>query len=125
MKSIGRSLKRYRSLDAEAQSTIRGGVILNGGLLVVVSLAGHPELFLLWVIAFMTTHMLSTRLRQMAEHAAVPDRLSSDARLNTRTLYTRWRNDFSLHPSDCLPYGASFAAIGAHLSLAALPSDVA
>ena len=90
MKSIGRSLKRYRSLDAEAQATIRGGVILNGGLLVVVSLAGHPELFLLWVIAFMTTHMLSTRLRQMAEHAAVPNRLSSDARLNTRTLYTRW-----------------------------------
>jgi fatty acid desaturase len=90
LKSIGRSIRRLPELDVESQKTVRGGLIVNAALLLVLTLLGHAELFLLWLIAFMTTHMLSTRLRQMAEHAAVPDRFSSDARLNTRTLRTHW-----------------------------------
>ena len=51
------------------------------------TLIGYPWLYALWVIAFMTSHMLITRIRQIAEHAAVPDHFDLDARLNTRTIY--------------------------------------
>lgn len=33
------------------------------------------------------SHILITRIRQIAEHAAVPDHFNSDIRLNTRTTY--------------------------------------
>jgi|TARA_B110000196_G_scaffold134074_1_gene116215 fatty acid desaturase len=35
----------------------------------------------------MTSHMLVTRIRQIAEHAAVPDQFNIDVRFNTRTIY--------------------------------------
>jgi fatty acid desaturase len=38
----------------------------------------------------MTSHMLITRIRQIAEHAAVPDHFDPDIRLNTRTIYISW-----------------------------------
>ena len=44
-------------------------------------------LYLLWIGSTMTVYMALIRLRQIAEHAAVPDSLSRDARLNTRTTY--------------------------------------
>ena len=53
----------------------------------ILALFGAAWVYLVWVIAFMTTHMLVTRIRQIAEHAAVPDLFSPDARKNTRTLY--------------------------------------
>jgi len=48
----------------------------------------------LWAATFMTSYMLVIRLRQIAEHAAVPDANDPDPRLNTRTvtapLWQRW-----------------------------------
>jgi len=48
----------------------------------------------LWAATFMTSYMLAIRLRQIAEHAAVPDANDPDPRLNTRTvtapLWQRW-----------------------------------
>ena len=48
----------------------------------------------LWAATFMTSYMLVIRLRQIAEHAAVPDANDLDPRLNTRTvtapLWQRW-----------------------------------
>jgi len=44
-----------------------------------------PWAYLLWLVAFMTSHMLIVRIRQVAEHAAVPDQFDPDARRNTRT----------------------------------------
>ena len=44
-------------------------------------------LYLLWIGSTMTVYMILIRLRQIAEHAAVPDYLSRDPRLNTRTTH--------------------------------------
>ncbi len=98
LKSIGRSIRRYPSLDRETQRVIRGGLITNSALLGVLSLIGQPWLYLLWVLAFITTHMLSTRLRQVGEHAGVPDSTSSDPRQNTRTVLTRWWERLFISP---------------------------
>ena len=69
---------------------LAGGVICNLALLLALSVAGFAALYALWVIAFMTSHMLITRIRQIAEHAAVPDHFDPDIRLNTRTIYISW-----------------------------------
>lgn len=46
----------------------------------------------------MTSHMLVTRIRQIAEHAAVPDAFNLDPRLNTRTLYINPLERFFIAP---------------------------
>lgn len=46
--------------------------------------------YLLWVIAFLTVFMLVVRIRQVAEHAAVPDLYDPDPRNNTRTVVAPW-----------------------------------
>jgi fatty acid desaturase len=45
-------------------------------------------LYLVWLGGMMTIHMLAVRLRQVAEHANVPNLMSKDPRDNTRTTYT-------------------------------------
>jgi fatty acid desaturase len=49
-----------------------------------------PWSYLLWLTAFLTTHMLIVRIRQVAEHAAVPDLYDLDPRKNTRTTIPAW-----------------------------------
>ena len=46
--------------------------------------------YLLWVTAYLTVFMLIIRVRQVAEHAAVPDLFDPDPRLNTRTVEAPW-----------------------------------
>jgi fatty acid desaturase len=87
MKSIGRSIQGMSNLKPEIRQTVMRSLVVNAGLLILVSSLGYPWLYLIWVVAFMTSHMLVTRIRQIAEHAAVPDLFSLDARLNTRTMY--------------------------------------
>jgi len=62
--------------------------ITNGVLLGVLTLAGYPALYLLWVVAWLTTYRLVTRLRSIAEHGMVPDR--RDPLRNTRTTIASW-----------------------------------
>jgi fatty acid desaturase len=66
--------------DARA---FRGMLISNAVLFGVLLAVGHPELYLLWVVAFLTTNMLVTRIRAIAEHSMVTD--PSDPFQNTRT----------------------------------------
>jgi fatty acid desaturase len=88
--SIGRSLYRFNELKPGVKKMLAGGVICNLALLLALSVAGFAWLYALWVIAFMTSHMLISRIRQIAEHAAVPDHFDPDIRLNTRTIYISW-----------------------------------
>ncbi len=90
LKSIGRSLLRLGDLRPAARETLVRSAGCNLLMLTVLTLLGVPWLYALWVIVFMTSHMLITRIRQIAEHAAVPDNFSVDARLNTRTIYINW-----------------------------------
>ncbi|MEM1113023.1 MAG: fatty acid desaturase family protein [Pseudomonadota bacterium] len=59
-------------------------------ILAACALSGHAWLYLLWLGAFMTVFMAIIRIRQVAEHAAVPDLYNPDTRWNTRTVDAPW-----------------------------------
>jgi len=52
--------------------------------------AGIGWAYLVWLGAFLTFFMLIIRVRQVAEHAAVPDLYDRDPRMNTRTVEAPW-----------------------------------
>ena len=90
IKSIGRSLLNLDKLRPATRKTLLRSVGVNAALLAFFIAIGQPVLYALWIIAFMTTHMLITRIRQVAEHAAVPDLYDLDPRMNTRTIHINW-----------------------------------
>lgn len=98
--SIGRSLYRFNELKPGVRKMLVGGVVCNTALLLLLASAGFAWLYALWVIAFMTSHMLITRIRQIAEHAAVPDHFDTDIRFNTRTIYINWLEALLVAPHD-------------------------
>ena len=63
--------------------SLRGVLVTNGVLLGILTLLGTPALYLLWVGAWLTTYSLVMRIRSIAEHGMIPDRL--DPMRNTRT----------------------------------------
>ncbi len=67
-----------------------GHAIVNGAMFAVLFAFGEGLLFLMWPAAYMTAYMLIARLRQVAEHGAVPDLYDLDPRKNTRTTLVRW-----------------------------------
>lgn len=87
IKSIYRALKNVQQLDEENRRYLLRSVGANAFMLLVLTALGHAWLFAVWMVAFMTTHMMIVRIRQIAEHAGVPDHFDTDPRLNTRTLY--------------------------------------
>ena len=87
IRSIYRAFRRFGQLDKQNQTYLLRSLSVNILMLLILTSLGHAWLYLTWVAAFMTTHMLIVRIRQMAEHAAVPDNFDPDPRLNTRTLY--------------------------------------
>jgi fatty acid desaturase len=90
VRGIGRSLARLPQLSAEARGSLLRGVAVNLLMLAVMSAFGAPWLFLLWAIAFVFVNPLVSRIRQIAEHGAVPDLNDADARNNTRSVEAGW-----------------------------------
>ncbi|MBE9538723.1 MAG: fatty acid desaturase family protein [Proteobacteria bacterium] len=68
-------------------------------MIFILSLFGVAWLYLLWAVAYLTAFMLFIRLRQVAEHAAVPDLFDLDPRKNTRTVVPRWWERALLAPN--------------------------
>lgn len=100
VKSIGRAISRLPSLDAETRHYLIGSIAMNLLLLAALAAWGHAWLFILWVVAFMTSHMMVSRIRQIAEHAAVPDLFDPDPRRHTRTLYINWLERLFIAPHE-------------------------
>lgn len=48
---------------------LKGVLITNSALLGILSVLGHPELYLLWVVSYLTFFSLFVRIRSIAEHA--------------------------------------------------------
>lgn len=87
LKSIGRALRHYSSLADAQKRLLRRSLLCNLVLLALLTASGAPWLYAMWVLAFVTTHMFIVRIRQIAEHAAVPNANDTDPRNNTRTVY--------------------------------------
>ena len=86
VRGIGRGLTRLGTLSSEARDALLRAVGMNALMLAVMTAFGAPWLYLLWAVAFVFVNPLISRIRQVAEHAAVPDLYDPDARRNTRTL---------------------------------------
>ncbi len=70
-------------------SKLGSAVLANLVILGVCSVAFHWSYYLMfWLLPFMTYHMMITRLRNIAEHALVPD--NNDAFRSSRTTKTNW-----------------------------------
>ena len=57
---------------------MRAPIISNLVLFSILASLGQAPLYLLWVAAYFSTYMLFSRIRNLAEHAAVPDLTDSD-----------------------------------------------
>ncbi len=71
---------------------LRGAIGFNLGFLLVLTMAGQWHLFfLLWVVPYFTWFPMVTRIRNIAEHAMVPD--NDDPFRNARTTHANllWR----------------------------------
>lgn len=69
---------------AQARFALQGTAIWQLVLLAVCTAAGHPLLYLLWTVAWLTTYSLCMRIRSIAEHALTGD--AANPLTNTRTV---------------------------------------
>lgn len=74
-------------------------IISNGILLLLLWAFAVPELYLLWVAAYFSTYMVFSRIRNLAEHACVPDLFSSDPIQHTRTTLANWWERLTFAPN--------------------------
>ena len=66
-----------------------GMVVANLMLLAILTAFGKPHYYLMfWVLPLITWQMVVTRIRNIAEHAMVPD--NNDLLRNARTTYASW-----------------------------------
>ena len=67
-------------------------VMVHGVFIGVLALFGIGWTWFVWAFTFLTSYMWVVRLRQVGEHAVVPDRYDLDVRANTRTVEApRWQ----------------------------------
>ncbi len=72
-------------------------VVTNGVILGILALFGRPELYLLWVVALLTTFRLVIRIRSIAEHAMTGP--AENPLRNTRTTLVTWWERLFLAPN--------------------------
>jgi fatty acid desaturase len=93
LKSIGRGLAKLGELPELSRASLLRGVAANSILLLILVSVGEGWLYLMWAAAYVFMGPLISRIRQVAEHAAVPDLYDLDPRKNTRTIRANplWR----------------------------------
>lgn len=67
---------------------LRGPILVNLSLFLILLALGKPLLYLLWIGANLTTFNFSLRIRSIAEHSVVED--TNDPYKNTRTTYANF-----------------------------------
>jgi fatty acid desaturase len=66
-----------------------GPLIANAILLALLTIFGKPHYYLMfWILPLLTWQQVITRIRNIAEHAVVPD--NDDVMRNARTTYASW-----------------------------------
>jgi len=96
-RDLGRSRGRVRRNFDAGMEALHGVAITNAVLLGVLTLAGHPALYLLWVGAWFTTYSLVMRIRSIAEHAMIDD--PGNEMKNTRTTVASWLERLLIAPN--------------------------
>jgi fatty acid desaturase len=96
-RDLGRSRGRVRRNFDAGLEALHGVLITNAVLLGILTASGHPMLYLLWIIAWLTSYSLVMRIRSIAEHAMIPDPESDLG--NTRTTVARWWERLLIAPN--------------------------
>jgi fatty acid desaturase len=96
-RDLGLSKGRVKRTFDAGLDAFHGVLITNVVLLAILTLAGHPALYILWVVAWLTTYSLVMRIRSIAEHAMIPD--PADEMKNTRTVAARWWERLLIAPN--------------------------
>lgn len=89
-RGLFRNLFRLHRLRPETRNAILRGLVVNALFVAVLGLLGAVWLYAVWWVALLTSNRVVSRLRQVAEHAAVPDLYDPDPRCNTRTIPAGW-----------------------------------
>lgn len=84
------NLLRLHRLRSETRNALLRGLVVNALMIAVFAACGAAWLYLVWWVAQLTSNRVVSRLRQVAEHAAVPDLYDADPRRNTRTVPAGW-----------------------------------
>ena len=78
---------------------VRRILAANAVMLGLCALAGHAAAYLLWPVSWLTTYMLFSRIRNAAEHGALPGTRSTDMWSNTRTVRAAWWERLTVAPN--------------------------
>ena len=100
IRSIGQGIRQRQQLPEQVRTSLYRGLLVNVLMFGALAASGHAWLYLMWPAAFVTSHMIIVRIRQVAEHAAVPDLFDPDPRKNTRTTYVNWLERLVFCPHD-------------------------
>jgi len=65
-------------------------LLVHATALALLWACGHAMAYLLWPATWLTTYMLISRIRNAAEHGALPGTMSQDIWSNTRTVCAGW-----------------------------------
>jgi len=86
VQGIFQGFVHLNDISGEQRLALVRGLVVNAALLGGLAYLGYAWLYLVWWAAFLTSNRLVSRIRQVAEHGAVPDLFNADARNNTRTV---------------------------------------
>jgi fatty acid desaturase len=73
--------------------------VANAAMLAACAGAGHALAYLLWPAAWLSTYMLFSRIRNAAEHGALPGTREPDIWRNTRTVLAAWWERLTVAPN--------------------------
>ena len=85
---VDQSNRSWSDFFQTAFQQLYGPILSNAILFGVLWFIASPWLYLLWIIAYLTTFQFSIRVRSIAEHSVVED--STDPYRNTRTTKANW-----------------------------------
>ncbi|MCB1213837.1 MAG: fatty acid desaturase family protein [Deltaproteobacteria bacterium] len=94
--SLGKEEEKKTSLIKNLSGPLLAQVLLFA----ILWLSGHPWLYLLWWLAYLTSYMFFARIRQVAEHAGVPQLTSNNPLENTRTTLASWWEKLTVAPNN-------------------------
>lgn len=87
------------TLHKGQKAKLLGPLLVNFIIFSILYFLGYGLLYLLWVGAYLTTYTLFLRIRQIAEHGAVPNLFDLEPRKNTRTTIARWWERLTVAPN--------------------------
>jgi fatty acid desaturase len=73
-------------------------LVANAAMFAICAAIGHPLAYLLWPASWLTTYMLYSRIRNAAEHGALPGTREDDIWRNTRTVRAAWWERLTVAP---------------------------